>query len=135
VCAQYPKALKLFLQCGENAIDKAIDVVGKAKNDALTHQLIDFLMGESTGLPQDPKYIFSLHIALGNYLPAAHTAIIIARQEQELGNYKVAHGILYDTFKDLEGRGIKVPSELKRNLMLLHSYVLAKVNILNLYCN
>ncbi len=26
-CGQYPKALKLFIQCGEKAIDKAIAVV------------------------------------------------------------------------------------------------------------
>ena len=66
-------------------------------------------------------------MALGNYEQAARTAVIIARREQELGNYKVAHGILFDTYKDLESRSIKIPSELKRNLMLLHSYVLAKV--------
>jgi WD repeat-containing protein 19 len=45
-----------------------------------------------------------------------------------LGNYKVAHGILFNTYKDLEVRNIKIPLELKLNLMLLHSYVLAKVN-------
>ncbi len=101
--------------------------VGKAKNDALTHQLLDFLMGDTTGVPQDPHYIFHLHIALGNYGDAAHMAIIIARQEQEVGKYKNAHGILFDTYKDLEARNINIPSELKRNLMLLHSYILAKV--------
>jgi len=46
------------------------------------------------------------------------------------GNYKIAHGILFDTYKDLESRRIKIPNELKQNLMLLHSYVLAKVRIL-----
>jgi WD repeat-containing protein 19 len=51
-CTQYPKALKLFLQCGETALDKAIDVVGKAKSDQLTHQLIDFLMGSTDGIPK-----------------------------------------------------------------------------------
>ena len=39
---------------------------------------------------RDPNYIFRLYMALGNYLQAAKTAIIIARQEQELGNYRVA---------------------------------------------
>jgi len=48
----------------------------------LTHQLIDFLMGETDGVPKDPNYIFRLYMALGNYPQAAKTAIIIARQEQ-----------------------------------------------------
>eukprot|EP00961_Rhodomonas_salina_P120520 1621912-Rhodomonas_salina.1 len=30
---------------------------------------------------------------------AARTAVIIARQEQEMGNYKVAHKMLFDTYK------------------------------------
>lgn len=126
-CGSYPKALELFLQVGESAADKAIELVGKAKQDTLTRQLIDFLMGDTDGIPKDPNYIFRLYMALDNYEQAANTAIIIARQEQELGNYKIAHGILFDTYKDLESRRIKIPNELKQNLMLLHSYVLAKI--------
>eukprot|EP01116_Phalansterium_solitarium_P013666 TRINITY_DN3106_c0_g1_i10.p2 TRINITY_DN3106_c0_g1~~TRINITY_DN3106_c0_g1_i10.p2 ORF type:complete len:1339 (+),score=616.68 TRINITY_DN3106_c0_g1_i10:197-4213(+) len=126
-CGSYPKALELFLQVGESAADKAIELVGKAKQDTLTRQLIDFLMGDTDGIPKDPNYIFRLYMALDNFEQAANTAIIIARQEQELGNYKIAHGILFDTYKDLEMRRIKIPNELKQNLMLLHSYVLAKI--------
>jgi WD repeat-containing protein 19 len=127
LCSQYPKALKLFLQAGEPALDKAIEVVGKARSDPLTHQLINYLNGTTDGIPKDPNYIFRLYMALESYEQAAHIAVIIASQEQELGNYKVAHGILFDTYKDLEAQKIKIPTELKRNLMLLHSYILAKV--------
>ena len=35
---------------------------------------------------KDPNSIYRLYIALGNYLQAAKTAVIIAKQEQELGN-------------------------------------------------
>ena len=76
---------------------QAIEVVGRARSDVLTHMLIDFLMGETDGIPKDPNYIFRLYMALGNYPQAAKTAIIIARQEQELGNYRIAHGILFET--------------------------------------
>ena len=75
----------------------------------LTHTLIDFLMGETDGVPKDPNYIFRLYMALGNYPQAAKTAIIIARQEQELGNYRVAHQILLDTHKELTLQKIRVP--------------------------
>jgi WD repeat-containing protein 19 len=96
ICGNYHKALRLFLQCGEAELIKAIDVVGKARNDMLTHTLIDFLMGDTDGIPKDPNYIFRLYMALGNYAQAAKTAIIIARQEQELGNYKVTTTIVLD---------------------------------------
>jgi len=101
-------------------------VVGRALSDILTHQLIDFLMGESDGVPKDPNYIFRLYMALGNYPQAAKTAVIISRQEQELGNYRVAHQILFDTHKELTAQKIRVPQELAHNLMLLHSYMLVK---------
>lgn len=125
-CKDYSKALRHFLQCGERAVDQAIEVVGRARSDILTHTLIDFLMGETDGVPKDPNYIFRLYMALGNYPQAAKTAIIIARQEQELGNYRVAHGILFETYRELGAQKIRVPQELAANLMLLHSYVLVR---------
>jgi WD repeat-containing protein 19 len=39
-------------------------------------------MGESDGVPKDPKFIFRLYMALGKYPEAVRTANIIARQEQ-----------------------------------------------------
>jgi hypothetical protein len=36
-------------------------------------------------------------MAIGEYKQAASTAILIASQEQKEGNYKVAHGILFET--------------------------------------
>ena len=126
MCGKYHHALKLFLKCGEKEIDKAIEVVGKANSQMLTHTLIDYLMGEEDGVPKDPNYIFRLYMALGNFKQASKTAIIIARQEQELGNYKVAHFLLYETIKDLEAQSVKVPSALRSAFLLLHSYILVK---------
>ena len=127
VVKDYPRALRLFLACGEAAVDDAIEVVGRARSDLLTHQLIDFLMGETDGVPKDPNFIFRLYMALGNYPQAAKTATIIARQEQELGNYKIAHTMLFETHRELTAQRIRISQELETSLMLLHSYVLAKV--------
>ncbi|KAF1335623.1 Wd repeat-containing protein 19, partial [Globisporangium splendens] len=113
ICGNYNKALQLFLQCGDSELSKAIDVVGKARNDMLTHTMIDYLMGESDGIPKDPNFVFRLYMALGNYAQATKTAVIISRQEQELGNYKMAHKI-------------HVSQDLRNALMLLHSYILVK---------
>eukprot|EP00746_Dinoflagellata_sp_MGD_P124561 gnl/MRDRNA2_/MRDRNA2_59159_c0_seq1.p1 gnl/MRDRNA2_/MRDRNA2_59159_c0~~gnl/MRDRNA2_/MRDRNA2_59159_c0_seq1.p1 ORF type:complete len:1372 (-),score=249.48 gnl/MRDRNA2_/MRDRNA2_59159_c0_seq1:124-4239(-) len=126
LCEEYQMALKLYLKVGEKEIDNAIDVVGKARNDSLTHTLIDYLMGESDNVPKDPNYVYRLHKALGNYMQAAGTALIIAKQEQEMGNYKLAHGLLFRTYQDLKSQKLALPQELWRRLMILHSYVLVK---------
>ena len=81
----YPRALKCYLRCGDKEIDAAIEVVGKSQNDSLTHQLIDFLQGEKDGLPKDQNYFYRLYMALGKYEEAAKIALIIARQEQDIG--------------------------------------------------
>jgi len=123
---EYTMALKLYLKVGEKEIDKAIEVVGKARSDALTHTLIDYLMGESDNVPKDPNYVYRLHKALGNYMQAAGTALIIAKQEQEMGNYKQAHALLFRTYQDLKRQKLALPQELWRRLMILHSYVIVK---------
>lgn len=126
ICGQYARALKLFIQCGEKEVNSAIEIVGKARSDALTHTLIDFLMGEPDGVPKDPNYIYRLYIALGNFPQAAKTAVIIARQAQEDGNYKEAHAILYETNIQLHDQGVHVPQSLRQSFILLHSYLLAR---------
>jgi len=123
---EYAHALKLYLKVGEKAIDQAIEVVGKARSDQLTHTLIDYLMGESDNVPKDPNYVYRLHKALGNYMQAAGTALIIAKQEQEMGNYKHAHQLLFRTYQDLKAQKLALPQELWRRLMVLHSYVIVK---------
>ena len=77
LCGQYSRALKLFIQCGDKEIDAAIEVVGRSQNENLTHQLIDFLVGEKDGVPKDQNYIYRLYLALKKYEDAAKTALII----------------------------------------------------------
>jgi len=126
LCEEYNMALRLYLKVGEKEIDNAIEVVGKARNDALTHTLIDYLMGESDNVTKDPNYVYRLHKALGNYMQAANTALIIAKQEQEIGNYKNAHTLLFRTYQDLKNQKLALPQELWLRLMVLHSYVIVK---------
>jgi WD repeat-containing protein 19 len=171
-CEHYPKALKLLLSSPLNdgrALELAIDVVGVAKSDILTHELIDYLMGEKDGVPKveidtcnsswclylfvkDTKYIFKLYMSLGQFKEAARTAIIIAREEQTLGkhyfipilstcslmvkgNYRAAHDLLLDNFRQLKKLKIRIQSDLDRTLMLLHSYIIVKVRGARLTCD
>ena len=126
MCGQFPRALKLFMQCGDREISAAIDVVGKSQNEGLTHLLIDFLVGEKDGMPKDPNYIYRLYMALKKFEDAAKTALIIAKQEQDMGNYNIARGVLYETIRQLEDAAIKVPLQLRQHFVLLHSYILVK---------
>lgn len=127
LCGQYRVALALYQKCNE--IERAIEVVGRAKDDMLTHRLIDYLMGDSTGIVQEPIHIFRLYMALGNYIQAARTAMVIAHQECENGNYKAAHSVLYETYHELEARSIRIPQQLRSTFILLHSYLLVKKRI------
>lgn len=76
-------------------------------------------------------------MSLKQYVEATKTAILIARQEQQSGNYRDAHDVLFGMHQDLLKENIKIPFEVKQNLMILHSYILVKVckicNSLNLF--
>ena len=80
-------------------------------------------MGDHDGVSKDAKYIFKLYMSLGQFKEAARTAIIIAREEQNLGNYKIAHDLLLENYRSLKSTSIKVPAEVDRMLMLLHTVI------------
>lgn len=127
IASNYTQALKKYLEAGQpEDIEKAVEVVGKAHSATLTNKLIDYLMGESDGEPKDPSYIFKLYMALGSYEKAAKTSVIIAIKEQEVGNYKSAHKTLVEACRILRDRSMRIPNDVHRNLMLLHSYVIVR---------
>jgi WD repeat-containing protein 19 len=132
---EYAKALHEFIveyqlnsDEGEN-IDLAIQTVGEAQKESLTKKLIEYLMGEADDCPKDARYLFQLHMALKQYREAGRTAIIVAREHQNNGNYKHAHDVLFNMYQELRKQDIKIPSEMSQNLMLLHSYSLVKVHV------
>ncbi|NXO83768.1 WDR19 protein, partial [Sitta europaea] len=133
LCGQYGRALRHFMQSPSTednlAMDMAIETVGRAKDEALTNQLIDYLMGEGDGMPQDAKYLFRLYMAIKQYRDAARTAIIIAREEQCSGNYRNARDVLFSMYSELKTQKIKISSEMATNLMILHSYILVKIHV------
>lgn len=54
-----------------------IEMVGKVKIDPLTHELVDYLMGEKDGIPKEPQHTFKLYRAIGNTRQAIKIAITI----------------------------------------------------------
>ncbi|XP_077544266.1 intraflagellar transport protein Oseg6 [Haemaphysalis longicornis] len=130
---QYKQAIKLLLKAAGKDDDEPISLIvqaaAAAADDQLTRQVIEFLMGETDGMPKDFKHLFRLYMGLGQYREAGKTAVIIAREEQNVGNYRSAHDVLLSMYQELRKQRIKVPAEMHHSLMLLHSYILAKVHI------
>ena len=124
-------AARSFRRAGDGAsLDRAIEVVGEARDDQITSMVLDHLSGEnSDGAVKDARYLFKLHVALRDYDAAAETSVAIARQEMEMGNYKIAHAQLFDTHQELTRDGKRPPAELKSLLLLLHSYALVKTMV------
>ncbi|XP_023331956.1 WD repeat-containing protein 19 [Eurytemora carolleeae] len=132
---EHSKALRHLLKVAAStnddseALNLAIEVVGSSGQAHLARQLIEFLMGETDGVPKDAKYLFRLYMARKQYKEAAKTAVIIAREEQSAGNYRNAHDVLFNMYQELVKNRISVPWEMANNLMILHSYTLARLHV------
>ncbi|CAG9464857.1 unnamed protein product [Pedinophyceae sp. YPF-701] len=118
-------ALQLFLRAGEEYIEEAIDVAGTSPE--LSSQMLDVLTGETGGKRWPAKYLYKLQMAQGMVEEAAETSLEWARQEQQDGQYKKAHELLLETLRDTVRRGKKPAVELTSSLMVLHSYMLARL--------
>ena len=135
ICGEFKTAMRLYVQCGTQRLDQCIELIRKAKMDKspdldiLIHTLQDFLIGETDGEVKDPHYIFRLYMAIGDFQQAANTALLIANQEQEHGKYKDAHRILFETQQELVAHNVPVREDIRRNLLLLHSYILVKQRV------
>lgn len=102
-------------------------MVGRARTDVLTHTLISFLSGETDGEPKPKIYVFRLYLALGKFPQAAQMANGIARQELDQGRLRAAHEILFETYRELNTRGIRIPQKVQDSILVVHSYFLAKL--------
>ncbi|XP_062264138.1 WD repeat-containing protein 19-like [Platichthys flesus] len=131
-CGHYSRALGHFLKCSNTddnlAVEMAIETVRQAKDSSLTNQLIDYLMGESDGMPKDARYLFRLYMVLQRHKEAARTAIIFAREEQCAGHYCNAHNVLFSMYTELRAQKAKIPKDMTTDLMIYHSYKLAKLH-------
>ena len=132
----YRKGVKLLLSAitqspavESEAFQLVIEAAAKSQEDAVVRQVVDFLVGDVDGSPRDFKYLFRLYMKLGHYKEAAKTAIAIAREEQSSGNYRNAHSLLLGMSRELRKHDIRIPAEMNSSLVLIHSYLLAKVLI------
>ena len=135
IAGQYKKGVKFLLQSAASNEDQSealrlsIEAAAHSKDEQIIRMIIDYLIGETDGVPKDFKYLFRLYMSLKYYKEAAKTALIIAREEQNAGNYRNAHSLLYSMCQELKRQQITVPNEMTTSLMLIHSYILIKVSL------
>lgn len=101
-------------------MDLAVTAVGLAHDDQLTSDVIGYLLGHVDGKPKPASFIFKLHMALKQFAEAARTAIVIAEEEQKLGQYKTAHDVLFSMHTDLTKNDIRIPNVRYSVLVILH---------------
>lgn len=135
---EFHKALKFLMKASAfDADDKnislslAIDCVAMADDESgqLTKQLIEFLLGETDGAPKDPRFLFRLYMAKKEFRDAAKIAVVIAQQEQTLGNYRSAHDLLFQMSEELKENQLQIGAELRSTLILLHRYIVARAHV------
>jgi WD repeat-containing protein 19 len=127
----FNKAVKYYLMAKDDRIMDAIDVIKQAEGTSQQEQLVRYvhqwIIGEGEdGAVKDKKYLFELCRAIGEYGEMEATSVLMAQQEQGMGQFAEAHNMLRDTYVELRGHKLKISNELKRNLRLLHSYLIAK---------
>ncbi|RWS31867.1 hypothetical protein B4U80_10810 [Leptotrombidium deliense] len=119
-----------YKNCGEvdaDAVNTAINALSKHREEQSIKYLINYLLGELDGHPKDFKYLFRLYMKLGEYKDAAKTSLIIAAEQQNIGQYKNSHQLLFQMCKELKQQQIAIPVDMLQYLQLIHSYLLIKV--------
>jgi WD repeat-containing protein 19 len=80
------KALRMYIKgLSDEYLEKAVEMVGNARDDSLINELIDYLLGNN--IENSHHYLTRLYILLGNYKQACEIAISLASQVNYKYNY------------------------------------------------
>ncbi|CAG7728859.1 unnamed protein product [Allacma fusca] len=137
MCGDNQRAFKLLMRAAQSGItmdeDILMDVLTNAtiamKNDSISKQFIEFLLGEKDSLPKDPKYLLKYYIRSGKLVEASKTALIVSREEQNGGNYKESHNVLVETCRELKNGNIRIPRDVLEALRIVHDYLLVRRHV------
>ncbi|KRY60334.1 WD repeat-containing protein 19 [Trichinella britovi] len=125
---KYHKAFDIFInnQCDKASIKLAVECAALTRDRTIIDELLQFLTGEKDGIPKDPTYLFQLYTILERHQEAAKIAIIIVKDKQSRGQYRLARDVLFKLHQSLIQKHLPISLEMKTTLMLLHSYLLVK---------
>ncbi|CAG0902490.1 unnamed protein product, partial [Darwinula stevensoni] len=135
LAGQHERALKHLMRAAQSGAEEAaalrlaVEVAASSSDESLSNRLVDFLLGDVDQVPKDPRYLFRLYMAKGQLREAAKTAIIIAREEQNNGNYRNAHDVLFGMCQELRKQKLRMSADMAASLELLHSYILVKLHV------
>jgi len=73
--------------------------------------------------------LLNYYISTKSLVEAAKTATIVARQEQDTGNYNAAHATLLRACKELKAKHVQLPKDVLDALRVLHFYRLVRVQV------
>ncbi|KRZ88049.1 WD repeat-containing protein 19 [Trichinella sp. T8] len=126
---KYHKAFDIFInnQCDKASIKLAVECAALTRDRTIIDELLQFLTGEKDGIPKDPTYLFQLYTILERHQEAAKIAIIIVKDKQSRGQYRLARDVLFKLHQSLIQKHLPISLEMKTTLMLLHSYLLSAV--------
>ncbi|CAI5446232.1 unnamed protein product [Caenorhabditis angaria] len=125
---QFQTAMILLLRLGERqeAIELSVDCAIKSNDKEILNNVTQFLTGQIDGIPKDPTHLFRLYVGLGMVKEAAKTAVIVSQAHQSRGSYRIARDVLFHMYMKLEEGQLKIPSEMHRNMTIIHSYIIIK---------
>ncbi|EAY14285.1 WD repeat protein, putative [Trichomonas vaginalis G3] len=119
------RAMNCYMADGSpEALDGALDLAEKVENKTIRDILLDYLSANVQS--KDLRYLLRMFIIMKQFNEAAVTAMRIADDYRERGEYRQSRDILFDIYCQLEKHNQQISSEMKQSLMIIHSYLLIK---------
>ncbi|KAH0792506.1 WD repeat-containing protein 19 [Histomonas meleagridis] len=121
------RALNCYISDGsDKALDGALDLAERIKDREIYEQLFDFLNANIRDKNKDLRYLLRMFIIMQRYDEASQTAIQISEDLRANGEYRASRDLLFDVMKQLQKHNYNVSAEMKKSLMIVHSYLLIK---------
>ena len=117
-------------QQNENeALTLAIEVAISSNDEYLVYTLEQYLTSHKKAEPNLTRHLINLYVSREQFVQASQLGLQFAIEEQFRGNYKIAHTLLYDLYLVLDEHSLEIGSDFDTRLMMLHSYVIARIHI------
>jgi WD repeat-containing protein 19 len=122
------KAMNCYMSDGSDAaMDVALELAEKVADRELRDRLLDYLTANMKNKTRDLRYLLRMFIIMQQFDEAAATATRIVDEFRVRGEYKPGRDLLWDVMRQLVKHHVIISADMKQNFMILHSYLLVKV--------
>lgn len=116
------RAMNCYMADGsDSAIDAALTLAESESDSQLREELLEYL---TVNKSKDLKYLLRMFIIMKQFNEASQTALNVADELRNRGEYKSCRDVLFDVICQLKKRNFPVSSELRQSLIFIHSYLL-----------